>query len=456
MTQRYAVATLLALLVSACSTPTKVVRLSMDHGAPIVHVARADVDPVELDDDGFEQALIEHGRNMQPFSAPLVEARRLLLGPSRHEPYAHVRSHLGLVSVETAPAAPRAHLLPEVNPAAAEFKRSYLQWCDRIWGEGDCLRLLVERPELDNDGKYTLAMAIAQRHVLGEMKEAFGEMVNPTAVYASITSAMTMYLLLWTLPEPISKGLAATLTVALMAYLGVDTVWRLIDGWLVLVREVDRATSFEEIEAAGVKYGKTMGRTAAKAFVMLATVAMANTAAGMASKLPLLPGAGQAAVMAETQFGVPYVAAAEAVAVVVSAEGATLALAPTAVAMAAREASAGGASGSFPTGYRAWGSFSGFKNALGPAGEGKEWHHIVEQTPGNVARFGPEALHNTENVIPLAKGLHTRLSALYSSIRYDITQSYTLTVRQWLSTQSFNAQREFGLLAMENVSKGFW
>ncbi|HEX8819865.1 MAG TPA: hypothetical protein VF794_08085, partial [Archangium sp.] len=74
----------------------------------------------------------------------------------------------------------------------------------------------------------------------------------------------------------------------------------------------------------------------------------------------------------------------------------------------------------------------------------------------NVKRFGPQALHNTENITPLDKGIHTRLSALYSSIQRDITGSATLTVRQWLSTQSYEAQREFGLLALERVTKGFW
>lgn len=86
----------------------------------------------------------------------------------------------------------------------------------------------------------------------------------------------------------------------------------------------------------------------------------------------------------------------------------------------------------------------------------KNWHHLVEQTEGNVRRFGPHALHNTENVIPLDKNLHTHISALYSSIRRSITGSDTLTVRQWLSTRSYEAQREFGLLAIENVTKGFW
>ncbi len=31
-----------------------------------------------------------------------------------------------------------------------------------------------------------------------------------------------------------------------------------------------------------------------------------------------------------------------------------------------------------------------------------------------------------------------------------------LTVRQWLSTQSHEAQREFGLLAIQNIRKGVW
>jgi hypothetical protein len=116
----------------------------------------------------------------------------------------------------------------------------------------------------------------------------------------------------------------------------------------------------------------------------------------------------------------------------------------------------GGSSSAPPNGIRAWGSFSGFKSAMGPAGPGKEWHHIVEQTQGNVARFGPKALHNTENVIPLDKNLHDRVSALYSSARRSITGSDSLTVRKWLSTQSYDAQRRFGLLAIENVTKGHW
>jgi hypothetical protein len=70
--------------------------------------------------------------------------------------------------------------------------------------------------------------------------------------------------------------------------------------------------------------------------------------------------------------------------------------------------------------------------------------------------FGGEALHNTENVIALDKAAHTEMSRLYSSIRWRITGSHTMTVRQWLSGQSYEAQRAFGLLAMTNIRNGVW
>ncbi|RKH18549.1 hypothetical protein D7V77_33975 [Corallococcus sp. CA041A] len=109
-----------------------------------------------------------------------------------------------------------------------------------------------------------------------------------------------------------------------------------------------------------------------------------------------------------------------------------------------------------PGGPKGYSSFKSFKRAMGPAGEGKEWHHIVEQTNGNVARFGPQALHNTENIVPLEKALHNLVSAFYSSKRPFITGSESLTVRQWLSAQTLESQRAFGLRSIENIKKGIW
>jgi hypothetical protein len=99
-------------------------------------------------------------------------------------------------------------------------------------------------------------------------------------------------------------------------------------------------------------------------------------------------------------------------------------------------------------------SFSAFKQAQGKAGEGLEWHHVVEQTPGNISRFGPEAIHNTQNLMRVGVATHREISALYSSIRPDIKGSTSLTVRKWLSTQLLKAQATFGQRTIQIISKG--
>ena len=98
-----------------------------------------------------------------------------------------------------------------------------------------------------------------------------------------------------------SKALAAGLTLALLAWLPAHTVWSLMDGWAALVHEVDRATSYAQIEQAAERFRKVMGENTARVVVMLATAALAGGAAKFAAKLPKLPGFERAAQWAEAQ-----------------------------------------------------------------------------------------------------------------------------------------------------------
>ncbi|SET31940.1 restriction endonuclease fold toxin 5 domain-containing protein [Stigmatella erecta] len=228
-------------------------------------------------------------------------------------------------------------------PEDAELKRRYLLWCEHTWGSGDCLRVLVDKSFLDGDAKYALAMAIAHSKVLGSMTEELSRMVNPQAVVATVVGGLTLYAILLTLPEPVSKGIAALMTVGAMAYMGWDTVWRLMDGWLVLMKEVDQATTFDGISASGEKFGATMGEKAARAFVMLGMVALGSTTSGLAAKLPKLPEAGQAAAVAKAQLNIHFTAPAlsQVESVALAAEGVTIALSSNAVAMTAHDLSGG-------------------------------------------------------------------------------------------------------------------
>ncbi|NRD53611.1 SitA5 family polymorphic toxin [Corallococcus exiguus] len=450
MLPRWSIA-LLIVMLAGCSSTTKSVRLHTGHGDPIVLAPRSgDAAPVELDEDDFVEAVAALAQRVRPSTRPQETARGLFEVDPRSGSYLYEpRSH------RVIPLGPGEHLEGERPSTEVELTRAYLRWCERTSNPGDCLRLLMESPTVTGDGRYALAMALAQGVVRDEMMDAFKEMADPQAMMAAVLWTWTTYCILLAVPEPFSKGVAAVMTASLIAYVGVDTFWSLILGFKQLVEEVELATTFDELREAGERYGKVMGRNAARAFAMLATAALGNTAAGLGAKVPMLPGAAQAAVQAEAQMGIRLAAVADVGTVAVSAETVTIALAPGAVAMGAKATGGSASAKARPSGYRAWGSFSGFKKAMGPAGKNKEWHHIVEQTTGNVKRFGPQALHNTENLIPLDKSLHSDVSAFFSSIRRDITGS-PLTVRQWLSTQSYEAQRDFGLLAIENVGKGLW
>ncbi|KFE63926.1 Tox-REase-5 domain-containing protein [Hyalangium minutum] len=366
--RRWAVALVLASL-AGCSAPTKVVRLETGQGAPVVHIPGRDVGPVEVSEEAFQQAVAQHARAVPSVERPLEYARQVLGVPERSGWYRYEGRSQRLIVSEPGPAR-NLRLLPEQE----ELKRRYLLWCEAKWGGGDCLRLLVDKPFLDGDAKYAPAMAIAHSKVLGVMKEELSRMVSPQAVVATVVGGLTMYAVLLALPEPVTKGVAALLTLGAVAYLGWDTVWQLIDGWLVLMREVDEAQDFDGIYAAGEKFSGVMGEKAARAFVMLATVAVGSTASGMAATLPRLPGAGQAAVVAGTQLNVRFTAPAlaQVESVAISAEGVTIALAPNAMAMAASGNSGGQA-----------GTQTGPASSGGPG----EWVKAGEGMSGQARRY---------------------------------------------------------------------
>ncbi|QRN95749.1 hypothetical protein JRI60_43000 [Archangium violaceum] len=335
----------------------------------------------------------------------------------------------------------------------SELARSYGRFCERRGTPGDCLTLFEDGPHLRDDDKRRIALALAVGPALEGVDAEVRAMLSPARVTAMVSITLTAYMALLVAPEPVSKGAAAAFAVLMWGYLGME-LWELIEGWMVLSEDSARATSFTELREAGERFGQRIGPNSVRILVMVGTAALGETAALM-SKAPKLPGFAQAAGSGAQHGGVRMLAAvAETEKVVISAaEGSIRVVLPlNAVAMAARN---GGRDGwVLPNGHRAFKSFDDFKDFMGPAGEGKQWHHIVEQR--NVGRFGSEAIHNTENVVRLEEGLHMDVSALYSSKRPRITGSDTLTVRQWLSTQSYEAQRQFGLRAIDYVRRGIW
>ncbi|WP_395855948.1 hypothetical protein [Cystobacter fuscus] len=320
------------LLLVSCGTASRVVRLDTGETHPLTFEPRSRAWPVRLEPNEFKAALAAGAREMRPPAHVQESARRLFEMDARTGSF----EYDGHTHKLSAALVPGGDLVEDPTRVEAELKRDYLRWCARTGRPGDCLHLLEKGSILNGDSRYTLAMALAKGMVLDEMLEAFKDMADPHAMVSAVLWTCTTYMLLLTVPEPVSKGIAAVMTATLISYVGVDTFWGLLLGFKRLVLEADRATTFQELREAGERYGKVMGRNAARAFAMLTMAAIGNTAPGLAAKVPKLPGAQQAAVQAETQIGIRLAAVGGVETVAVSAESVTIALAPGAVAMTAR------------------------------------------------------------------------------------------------------------------------
>nr|WP_242588500.1 hypothetical protein [Corallococcus macrosporus] len=269
---------------------------------------------------------------LRPSSQPQEAARRLWEVEPRSGSYLFDPRSRRITAL-----GPSEHPESQAFDPDAELTRAYLRWCERTGRHGDCLRLLVEGSSVTGDGRYALAMALAQGVVLEEMQEAFKDMADPQAMLTAVLWTWTTYLILLSVPEPFSKGLAAVMTATLISYVGVDTFWSLIVGFKELVEAADRATTFGALREAGERYGKVMGRNAARAFALLATAAIGTTASGLAAKVPGLPASAQAAMQAESQMGLALTAVEGVKTVTVGPSTVTLSLAPSAVAMSAQD-----------------------------------------------------------------------------------------------------------------------
>ncbi|WP_298545378.1 hypothetical protein [uncultured Aquimarina sp.] len=103
---------------------------------------------------------------------------------------------------------------------------------------------------------------------------------------------------------------------------------------------------------------------------------------------------------------------------------------------------------------RGYSSFDKFKAVEGNASSGNALHHIVEQNGYkrlNQQKFGKTNIHNTKNIIDIPNGageLHRRVTGYYNSIT-PFTNGKT--VREWLSTQSFQEQYDFGIKVLREL-----
>lgn len=84
---------------------------------------------------------------------------------------------------------------------------------------------------------------------------------------------------------------------------------------------------------------------------------------------------------------------------------------------------------------------------FGPAGNGRQYHHIVTQGGANTDNIAPEQLQNTDNIVILPTLLHEMVSDEYLGPSPDLN----MNLYQWLQTQPYDVQREVGLRILREL-----
>nr|WP_239470243.1 hypothetical protein [Archangium violaceum] len=333
--------------------------------------ARGKTRVVALTPEEYQRAVAQLGHHFQVQGTPQETAQGLLQAMPEEELLAEVYRDRVLTLV---PLNDKGPLVPE---AEAALKEKYLRWCEQRGG-GDCLGLFTDGPYLRTDDRRTLALALAFGTVLDETRAALSRELSPQALLSSLVWAAGLYLALWLLPEPSTKAVAAALSVVLLAWLGLDAMWGLMDGWASMAHRAHEATTFEELREAGEAFGRVIGTDAARALILAVATLSGRTLGEVATHVRSLPRFNQVQAQwaAQGMEGSVAVAMEEAAAVeVVVVESRALVVltspqAPVAINVLAKSGvggAAGGHSGTVAIQHR-----GGNKQVV--LGNGERWH----------------------------------------------------------------------------------
>jgi hypothetical protein len=292
---------LLALLVQAgCAPARHTVRVQAPDGQ-----ARTTTPPprppLALPREDVRQTVRALAREVVPVADPVAFARERFGVPVLEGVYLFDGR-----TKELKPADKATEAEEESPPELVEQTRKYLRYCDARHMPGDCFGALHGRRTLDAHGRYTVAMGIALAGTFEATGESLKDMLSVKEVLSMVVAGVTMYAVLWVLPEPTSKGIAAAMTIVMVGYVGVHTLYTLGSGFVDLIENSEKATTFEALHDEGERFAGVMGADTARVLVMVATAAVGSGLSQFLKVLPKLPGAPQASELAVAESGVSF------------------------------------------------------------------------------------------------------------------------------------------------------
>ncbi|MFL5348512.1 MAG: AHH domain-containing protein [Hyalangium sp.] len=196
---------LLAVMVGCAGVPR--VRVETERGRAVIYIPRTtEVQPVEVEEEEFQQAMRQLARQVRRTGTPRQTAERMFQIDPLSGNYLYLLRDKKLV-----PTGP-GDWDGTLTRADVETAERYLLWCQRTHGvHGDCLGgALVAGRYLDMQGRYMWAMALSKSPVLDEMKRALGDMVNVQALISTALWTLGSILLILAL-NPVAPALVAVL-----------------------------------------------------------------------------------------------------------------------------------------------------------------------------------------------------------------------------------------------------
>jgi hypothetical protein len=314
-----------ALVQASCAPARPSVRIHTADGGGRV-ITPPPRPPMALPKEEVRRAVRALAQQVVPVADP-VELARVQFGvPVLEGVYL-----LDARTKELRPADKATEASEEPPPELIQQTRKYLEYCAARHMPGDCFGALRGHRYLDAYGRYTVAMGVAIAGTFEATGESLKDMVSVKEVLGMVVAGVTMYAVLWVLPEPTSKGIAAAMTIVMVGYVGVHTLYTLGRGFQELIENSEKATTFEALKDEGEKFAGVMGADNARILVMVATAAVGSGLSQFLKVLPKLPGAPQATQLAVAEGGVPFEQAGAVEGVTIGQGGLTISLTTGAV-----------------------------------------------------------------------------------------------------------------------------
>ncbi|HEX8703734.1 MAG TPA: hypothetical protein VF815_33160 [Myxococcaceae bacterium] len=209
--------------------------------------------------------------------------------------------------------------------------------------QGWLVRVSYPSPDvmgLDPWDRLGVALGLSLEPLKESISQAVEDTLAPQLFYTVIATGLVTWAFLAANPEPVFTKGAALLSALMLVYLGVETFLEVVDASRELKWATDRATTFRELENAGERFAHRVGPRMARVLVLAATVVVSQGlvggAAGLASRMSMLPHFPQAASAGASRFGLNVANVAQVSSVAITGTTVIISLPSSALAMVAQ------------------------------------------------------------------------------------------------------------------------